>query len=261
MAISLASLRRVTATDPPRILLYGVPGIGKTSLAAEFPNPVFVQTEQGTPGDIEINSFGAISTFDDVMDAIGALYQEDHDYKTLVIDTLDALEPMVWAQACIENGWKSIEDAGYGKGYVAADNVWLEYIKAMNALRVERGMIIMQIAHCETIKFEPPGLEPYNRYHVKLHKRASALLNQEADIVAFANYDVTIKKTETGFNKKTAHAEGGGQRLLHTEERPAFMAKNRYGLPPKITFRRGQGYAELAKYLPGNPDTQAAEAA
>jgi hypothetical protein len=259
MAISLSSLRKVTADKPPRIILYGVPGIGKTTLAAEFPDPVFVQTEEGTPGDVEIESFGSIQKFDDVLDAVGALYQEEHTFQTLVIDTLDALEPMVWAQACVENGWKSIEDAGYGKGYVAAEEIWRRYIDAINALRLERGMIVLQIAHCETIKFDPPGMEPYNRYHIKLHKRAAALLNQEADLVAFANYDVSIKKTDVGFNKKATHAEGGGQRLLYTEERPAFMAKNRYGMPPRITYKRGSGFAELAKYFPGgSPQREAA---
>ena len=261
MAISLASLRKVTATEPPRILLYGVPGIGKTTLAAEFPNPVFIQTEQGTPGDLELNSFGTISSFGDVLDAFGALYAEEHDFRTVVIDTADALEPLIWKQACEENGWKSIEDPGYGKGYVAAEDVWRRLIEAMNALRTDRNMIVLLLAHCETVRYEPPGMEPYNRYHIKLHKRGAALLSENVDLLAFANYDVNIKKTDVGFNKKTTHAEGGGIRLIHTEERPAFLAKNRYGMPAKITYRRGLGYSELAKYFPGVAEEAPAEAA
>lgn len=261
MAISLASLRKVTATEPPRILLYGVVKIGKTTLAAEFPEPVFLQIEEGTPGDLEITSFGKLKTFEDVMDAFGALYQEEHDFKTVVIDSLDMLEPLVWAETCKRNGWKSIEDPGYGKGYVEAENVWRDYVEAVNALR-ERGMTTVQIAHSETVRFEPPGMEPYNRYHIKLHKRAAALVSQEADVIAFVNYDVNIKKTDVGFNKKATHAEGGGLRIIHLEERPAFIAGNRYGMPAKITYRRGQGYSELAKYFPGTPSAEAvAEAA
>lgn len=261
MAISLSSLRKVTATEPPRILLYGVVKIGKTTLAAEFPDPVFLQIEEGTPGDIELTSFGKLKTFDEVMDAFGALYAEDHDFRTVVVDSLDMLEPLVWAETCRRNGWKSIEDPGYGKGYVEAENVWRDYVEAVNALR-ERGMIVVQIAHCETVRFEPPGTEPYNRYNIKLHKRASALVSQEADVIAFMNYDVNLKKTDVGFNKKTTHAEGGGQRIVHLEERPAFIAGNRYGMPARITYKRGQGYAELSKYFPGVVPTEVtAEAA
>jgi len=250
MAISLSSLRKVKATEPPRIVLYGVQGIGKTSLGADFPAPVFIQIEEGTPGDLELTSFGRLKTFDEVMDAFGSLYAEDHEFKTVVVDTLDALEPLVWAKACQINGWKSIEDPGYGKGYVAAEDVWRDYVEAVNALR-SKGMIVLQIAHCETVKHEPPGMEPYARYHIKLHKRAGALISQEADVVAFVNYDVNLKKVDTGFNKTKTHAEGGGLRLIHFEERPAFLAKNRYGMPAKMTLKRGQGYAEMAKYFPG----------
>ena len=261
MAISLASLRRSRATEPPRIVFYGPHGIGKTTLAAEFPNPVFIQTEVGTPGGVEIDTFGAISSFADVEDAFKALYSEEHDFQTVVIDSLDALEPLIWRQACDENGWKTIEDPGYGKGYVAAEDVWRRYLEAINAVRNERNMIVLQIGHCETTRFEPPGLEPYNRYQIKLQKRAAALISQEADVVAFANYDVAIKKTDAGFNKKATHAEGAGTRLIYTEERPAFLAKNRYAMPPQIVWRKGKAFADMAKYWPASTGETQADAA
>ena len=95
MAISIKDLRRIRATQPPRVLIYGPPGMGKTTLAAEFPSPVFLQVEDGTPGDLELASFGRLDSLDEVNGAIDALYTDDHDRQTLVIDSLDKLEPLV----------------------------------------------------------------------------------------------------------------------------------------------------------------------
>lgn len=251
MAISMKSLHKVRADKPPRIVAYGVQGIGKTSLAAEFPNPVFLQVEEGTPGDLELTSFGHLTSFADVMSALTALAAEEHDFGTVVIDTIDALEPHVWAQACADNGWKTIEEPGYGKGYVAAENVWREYLDALNAVRL-KGVITLQLAHTQIEQFNSPVSDPYHRYHIKLHKRGSALIQEHADVVAFLNYQASLKQVDVGFNKKIAHAEGGGARMIHVEERPGYLAKNRYGMPAHIPYRKGQGFAAMAQYFPGS---------
>src|ERR1700761_6983907 len=98
MAISISQLRRITATQPPRVLIYGPPGMGKTTLASEWPNPIYLQVEEGTPGDLEISSFGKLESSDEVMEAISSLYTEDHAGQTLVLDSLDRFEPLVWAK-------------------------------------------------------------------------------------------------------------------------------------------------------------------
>ncbi len=120
MAYDLSQLKTTKAQHPPRILIYGPPGLGKTSLATEFPDPIILDIEQGVPMGVEIPTFGAVESFDQVMDAMKALYTGEHKFRTLIIDTLDRLEPLVWEGVCAKNGWKSIEDPGYGKGYVAA---------------------------------------------------------------------------------------------------------------------------------------------
>jgi hypothetical protein len=233
MAISLASLKRTTALSSPRILVHGVAGVGKTTFAAAAPNPVFILTEDGL-GTLDVPHFPLARTFDQVMEALGVLYSEPHDFKTVVIDSVDWLEPHIWARACQDNGWSSIEDPGYGKGYVAALGFWRDHLDGLNALRNERGMTVIQIAHTDIRRFDSPEHEPYDRYQIKLHARAAALLQEHSDVVLFANYRISTIRADVGFNKKVTRALGSGERVLYTAERPAFLAKNRFGLPDSL---------------------------
>ena len=245
MAISLASLNRTAALKPPRILVHGVHGVGKTTFAADAPEPVFILTEDGL-GTLDVPHFPLARTFDDVMQALAALYTEEHSFGTLVMDSVDWLEPLVWARVCKDQGWKSIEDAGYGKGYVNALDLWRQYLEGLNALRDDKGMAIVQIAHTDIKRFDSPESEPYDRYVIKLHAKASALLQEHSDVVLFANYRVSTVKSDVGFNKKVTRALGSGERLLHTAERPAFLAKNRYALPDTLPM----SWAALTEAMP-----------
>lgn len=254
MAISLSSLRQRSESKPPRMLVYGTAGIGKTSLGMAAPAPVFIQTEES---EVNCPTFGLLKTYGEVMEAIGALYGEPHDYRTLVLDSVDWLEPLVWAETCRANNWASIEAAGYGKGYLAALDQWRTLLDGMNALRDERGMTILLIAHCEIKRFDSPETEPYDRYQIKLHSRASALVQEHVDAVLFANYRVSTVKADLGFNKKAVRGVGGGDRMLYTNERPAFLAKNRYGLPDSLPL----DWPTLAAGIPyfnGNTEQKAA---
>jgi AAA domain/Family of unknown function (DUF6511) len=134
MAISLASLNRTTALKSSRILIHGVHGVGKTTFAAGAPDPVFLLTEDGL-GTLAVPHFPLARTFDEVMQVLAALYTEEHTFRTLVVDSVDWLEPLVHARACKDQGWSSIEDPGYGKGYVHALDLWRQYIEGLNALR------------------------------------------------------------------------------------------------------------------------------
>lgn len=245
MAISLASLKRATALAAPRVLIHGVAGVGKTTFAAGAPNPVFILTEDGL-GTLDTPHFPLARTYDSVMEALAALYTETHEFRTVVIDSVDWLEPLVWARACKDHGWASIEDAGYGKGYVAALDLWRQYVDGLDALRDDKGMTVVQIAHTDIKRFDSPEHEPYDRYIIKLHARASALLQEHSDIVLFANYRINVAKADVGFNKKVTRALGSGERLLHTAERPAFLAKNRYGLPDTLPM----SWAAFAEAMP-----------
>jgi hypothetical protein len=254
MAISLASLNRVASPKPPRIIVHGVAGVGKTTFGASAPAPVVIQTEDGL-GSIDIPHFPLAKTFGDVLEAFQALYTEEHEFQTLVVDSLDWLEPLVWAETCRRNSWASIEQAGYGKGYLAAIDVWREYIDAVNALRSDKNMAIVQIAHTDIKRFDSPETEPYDRYVIKLHKRAAELLQEHADMILFANWKVSTTKADVGFNQKVTRAVGRGERTLYTEERPAFVAKNRHGLPPELQLSWGSLMAAMA---PAEPVAEAA---
>jgi hypothetical protein len=245
LALSLTSLNRTTALKPPRILIHGVHGVGKTTFAAGAPDPAFILTEDGL-GTLDVPHFPLARTFDEVIQALAALYTEEHALKTLVVDSVDWLEPLVHARVCKDQGWSSIEDAGYGKGYVHALDLWRQYIEGLNALRDDKGMTIVQIAHTDIKRFDSPESEPYDRYVIKLHSKASALLQEHSDIVLFANYRISTIKSDVGFNKKVTRALGSGERLLHTAERPAFLAKNRYALPDTLEM----SWAAFAEAMP-----------
>jgi len=164
MAISLASLRRGGDARPPRLLTYGVAGVGKTLFATSAPHPVVVQTEDGL-GTISAATFGVLRSFDAVMEALGSLYTEAHDFETLVVDSLDWLEPLVWQHTARTHNQPDIESFGYGKGYLAALDTWRSFLDGVNALRDERGMGVILIAHAEKdrlftdIAFQVPVLE------------------------------------------------------------------------------------------------------
>ena len=243
-------LSRKSASDPARIIIYGPPGMGKTTLASEFPAPIFIQVEDGTPGGLELDTFGKLSSWDDVVEALGSLYTEEHEFKTVVLDSADKLEPLIWEAVCNENKWKSIEDPGYGKGYVLADAYWRNLLDGLNALRTDKQMQIIIICHSEIERFDDPSTVSYNRYDMRLHKRGRAILEDEMDAILLVKQDVAIKQEEQGFNKTRAVAQGGIDRWIFTEARPAFKAKNRYGMPPKLKFEKGKGFEALSQFLP-----------
>jgi hypothetical protein len=232
MAINLSLLKK-NRPRPPRIIIHGGAGIGKTTWAAGAPAPVFVPTEDGL-GALDVDAFPLAQTFEDVMGALEALRTEEHGFRTVVIDSLDWLEPLIWGRVCKDGGKKSIEEFGYGKGYVEALHHWRALFDALTALRDERGMIVLLTAHSQIVHVEDPTLPAYDRHDLKLHRRAAGMAEEYADIILYATVRAGIVTENAGFGERRARATSTGERIVHTVGQPAFLAKNRYSLPSPL---------------------------
>ena len=215
---------------PRLIMLYGVEGIGKSTFGAMAPSPIFIPTEDGL-GDIDCQKFPVAKDYGDFMDSVTNLYEmPNHDFKTLVIDSLDWLEKMIWGEVAKTYMVKAIGEIDFGKGYETALAYWNDILNAFKAFRDDKGMHVILIAHSKITRFNDPENTPYDRYTPKLHEKANAMIREWCDEVLFARYDVKTTSEDVGFNKKKVKGIGG-ERVIRTTEKPAHMGKNRLNLP------------------------------
>lgn len=229
-AFNLKSVISSKGFPPQKVVVYGVPGVGKTTFAATWPKPILLRTEDGAAA-LDIPTFPRlITTMDELSLALNALLREDHDFKTVIIDSLDWMEPFVWKKVCQEEGKESIESFGYGKGYVLVDTKWRLIQSGLEALRNVKKMHVLTIAHAVPQIFDPPDMESWMRYGIKLHKRAAALWTEWAELLLFLNYRASLTASKDGKVK----ASGTGERVIYTQERPAWLAKSRWPLSPEI---------------------------
>lgn len=253
--MTLAAVTRGKIERPMRIVLYGVEGVGKSTFGADAPAPIFLGAEDGT-SELDVARFPQPRAWSDVFDALATLRTEAHDYKTLVVDTVDWLEPLCWQHVCAAAKKSDIEAFGYGKGYLAALEEWRRFVHALDALRA-RGMNVILLAHALVRPFRNPEGDDYDRYSLKVNEKAAGLLREWADAVLFANFESFVKKEQTG------RAKGfGGARVLYTTHRPAADAKNRWSLPDRIAMG-WQPFADALREArsPGNVAALRAELA
>jgi hypothetical protein len=216
---------------PPRICVYGGHGIGKSTLGAAMPRPIFISTEDGIDA-LDVTSFPRAQTVEDVANAIKTLIKEEHDFRTLVIDSVDWLiEPLITSSV---EGSHEAKDLSYGKGAMFIAEEFRELLQGLDVLRRKRHMNILLLAHAATVKYEDPRSEPYDRFQPKIPTRSNALLQEWVDVLAFAAFKVLVKKSEVGFNNTVNRGVTTGERMLHFVENPAYVAKNRYNCPDTV---------------------------
>lgn len=234
---------------PPIITVYGIEGIGKSTFGAQAPDPVFIRTEDGV-SNLDVAKMPIVESFEHLMAQLGHLAEAEHGFKTVVIDTLDHLEPHIHNKVARNAGKGHIEEIGYGKGYMFATDVWYEYLKAIKFLTKEKGMIVVQLAHSEIKRFDDPETDSYDTYRLKLHKSSNIIL-EESDAVFFANRQKAVAKEKVGFNSEKKRAVDTGGHVIYTQHRAAFYAKNRYGLPESIPFTPdGAAWGVIAQHVP-----------
>ncbi len=242
--MGLSKIQKGVVKKPRRCMLYAVEGIGKSTFASLAPDPIFLPTEEGL-NEIDCESFPLPKDLDEFFKNIATLIEEDHQYKTVVVDTLDWLERLIWDKVCEDHNKSSIEEIGYAKGYKFALTYWNRFLKGLEILRNDKGMMIILIAHCQIEKFEDPERAAYDRYGPRLHKHASALIREWSDEVLFACYEVDVLKEDAGFGQKRAKAKSQGKRIMRTTERASHMAKNRLSMPDELPF----AWKSYAEYL------------
>lgn len=215
-----------------KIVLYGVEGIGKTTFAAQFPNPVFLDTEGGTK-NFDVARLPVPTSWTMLLDEINSV--SSSDCATLVIDTMDWAEKLACTHVCDVKKWDSIETPSYGTGY---RYVYEEMGKLLNALTgvINRGVNVLLLAHAAMRKFEQPDeMGSYDRWELKLQTSAkcntAAMVKEWADLVLFANYKTVAVAADDKGRKFKAQ---GGRRVMYTTHHPCWDAKNRFGLPDEL---------------------------
>lgn len=230
---------------PRRVLLYGTHGIGKSSWAASSPKPIVLATEDGLD-DVGCDRTPLLTKTADVarwlIDLAGP---EEHGYQTVVIDSLDWLEKLIWQATCEDDGKKDLESFGFGKGYVKAVNRWEKLLAMLDGCRA-RGMNVVLLAHAKIERFSPPDADAYDRWQPDLHKLAAPLLQEWADEVFFATYRVNTIQREEKFGQQRTRAIGSGERIVYTSEAPTHAAKRRISLPDTMPL----DWSEYQKHWP-----------
>lgn len=229
----LSTISKGKYEAPQRILLYGQEGVGKTTFAAAAPAPVFVDLEEGT-AHLDVERFPVPRTWEDLIALVEALTVEPHTYRTLVIDPVDQAEAMLWRFICERDRKPDIEAYGYGKGYQAAIDVWRTFIAALDRLRAQRQMHVILVAHSWVKLWKNPEGEDFDRYQLKLHERASALLKEKSDHVLFAAFETYGHKKDPKNKTEKAKGVSTGARVLRTRRTAAYDAKTRTRAPDEL---------------------------
>lgn len=228
-----------------KVVVYGPEGIGKSTFAAQFPEPLFIDTE-GSTRDMDVARTPAPSSWAMLMEQAEYVRTHPGVCRTLVVDTIDWAEQMCIRHVCDQHQKRGIEDFGYGNGYVYAKEEFGRFLDRLSEV-VNAGINVVLTAHAQMRKFEQPDeMGAYDRWELKLGKKTtsqtSPLVKEWADMVLFANYKTVVVNVDGQGAQKGRNKVQGGRRVMYTSHHPCWDAKNRYGLPEEMPFE----YAGIA---------------
>lgn len=234
-----------------KVVIYGPEGIGKSTFASQFPEPLFIDTE-GSTKNLDVARMDKPTSWTMLKNQIQYV-KNNSVCKTLVIDTIDWAEQLCIDDVCSIHGKKGIEDFGYGAGYVFEKEEFGRFLNSLEDL-IDRGINVVLTAHAQLRKFsQPDEFGEYDRWELKLGKKTSSqispLVKEWADMVLFANYKTVAVATDDKGKKFKAQ---GGTRIMYTQHHPCWDAKNRHGLNDGIPFE----YAQIAHIFTTVPATQ-----
>lgn len=247
MAIDLSTLSAPKSGEAIICTIVGEEGIGKTSLAASFPKPVFIRAEEGTKsltGEevkkyfTEVREMPTITKYSDIIEQLNALGEQKHDYKTVVIDTITQLNTMIESEIVAKDKALSINSAlgGYGAGQNAVADKHAAVRDICGNLRSFKKMNIVFLAHADYEKIDPPDAESYLRYTVKLHHKSMVHYIDNVDLVAYIKLQTYVTE---GKDKKRNMATTDGNRIITCYKTPNHVSKNRFGITEDIEFKIG----------------------
>jgi len=241
----------------PRIMLIGEEGCGKSTMGNRSESPLFICAENGLVGPEFVNTPNISPVnWHGVLGVIDSLKSETHGYKTLVFDTIDWLEPLLFEFICKRDGKENIEAYGYGKGMILAGIEWRAFLLRLENLRNEKNIGIIILAHCQIKAFSNPAGDNYDRYQAKCCKEISALTREWCDAVLFARFEVYTSKESA---KGKAKAVGSDKRIVYTTQCPAWDAKNRYSMPEKLPLDYNEIMAAIKSGKPASTEVIIAE--
>jgi hypothetical protein len=241
----LSKIKRGDAELPPRILIAGPEGIGKSTIASQSPNPLFICSEDGLTG-LEHVARLSPAGLDELNQLLDELSRDAAGYKSLVIDTADWLERMIYEGICKRDSKANIEDYGYGKGYTIAEQELVTILSKLDAIRHNQKLWIIVLSHVQIRTFQDPRGDSWDRYEMKGNKKFTGIFREWPDACLFAVFEV-FKTKDKGSQKEKAI---GGDRVLHTQWSPAWDAKNRLNLPDSIPLNWDDLAGEIASNSP-----------
>lgn len=211
-----------------KTVIYGTEGVGKSTLASQFPDPLFIDVEGGT-SQLDVRRVEANTSWDDLLSILTEIVRTPDVCKTVVLDTADAAETLCVKHILQKYNQKSIESFGYGKGFTYIGEEWTKLMGICDAI-IDKSVNVTLIAHARQRKIElPDQAGAFDHWEMKVTKQVAPLMKEWADLLLFLNYQTYVVTTDN--NTKKAQ---GGKRVMFTTHNPVYDAKNRYGLSDQM---------------------------